>query len=369
MNAPNQTIKRHRCQSYNIATSRCSFCRICGVYMSKTSQETTYYRSEKYNVADPFKLDGNMIMAELIKKQGQNRYYNAQAHHLEYRHKLIGFLEEISFKLDYNEATFNLAVAIIDALLSLFAIDRKQIKMACFMALNLAAKMGENNSKIPELNAIAQLFENQFDLEELANCEVLLAKVLNYNLNIKTPHSFIDYFLSKGIVSNKDLGNIPAHQIEEKLIQFEKLVTFFLQISTSHYDFYSFTSIAVATSIIACARKLMGFENIWTEDLQNLTHVSLDSIEQCSMMLYEAAEETYPILTSQVVLGNSIEDFECPELSEKFRSRGSIFTEATSEKDEHNEENIQISEFTLYDSEDDRIEPEKFSIPFDLNCC
>lgn len=366
MNTSEQKIQRHKCIATNATTTRCDFCRICGVYMSKSTPKATYYRSAKYNIADPFRLDGNMILSELIKKQSQNRYFNTQAHHLSYRSELIGFVEEISLKLEYNETTFQLAIGMLDALLSLYAIDKKQIKMVCFTALNLAAKMEENNSKIPELTAIAQLFENQFDIEELANCEVLLAKVLGYNLNIKTPYIFVNHFLSKGVVSDSDIERLSLKQTEEKIIEFEKLVSLFLQISNTHYEFYKFTSIAVATSIIACARRLSGFGLSWTPELENLTHVTYSSIEQCCALLYEAAQEQYPILTPQIVLGTCKDESDLAVSSNGLKSRSSIFTESTSEKDEH----FHIEEFNFSDSEnEEQNKTTRFVLPYDLNAC
>ena len=370
MNDMNKRNNIHKCVAVNSADTRCQFCRICGIYLSKTNTTTVYYRSSKYNMADPFRLDGNLMISEMIKKQGNNRYYNIQAHHLGYRTELISFVEELALKLDYKESTFYLAIAILDALLSLYSIERSQIKMVSFMALNLAAKMEEKSSKIPELTAISQLFENQFDIEELGGCETLLSSVLSYNFNIKTPQTFLELFLSKGITSNKDLGMPCNEKFENKMLQFESLIAFFLQISISHYIFYKYTSIAVAASIIAAARKLIGFENVWTNDLENLTRVSWESIEDCTNLLYEAASQKYPVLTPQIVLGAQDEEFEIPQMLNVMKNNGSIFTEATSEKDEHFIENIQVSEFKLYESDDEGLEEsERFVLPFDLNIC
>lgn len=364
MNKSEHKTQKHRCITANTSISRCNFCRICGVYMSMSTPKSIYYRSAKYNTVDPFRLDSNMVLSELIKKQSQNRYYNTQAHHLGYRNELIGFVEEISLKLEYSETTFHLALGMLDAILSLYAIDKKQLKMVCFMALNLAAKMEENNSKIPELNAIAQLFENKFDLEDLANCEVLLAKVLGYNMNIKTPYTFITHFLSKGVVSDSDIGRLSAQHTETKMIEFEKLVLLFLQISNTYYEFYQFTSIAVATSVIACARRLSGFDLCWTHELENLTHVTYSSIKQCCALLYETAQEQYPVLTPHIALGTSIDEFDFAVPLNGLKSRGSMFTVATSEKDEH----YQMEEFHLSDSENEELnETKRFVLPYDLN--
>lgn len=369
MNMSSMTLQQHRCRTANNKDSRCHFCSICGIYMSKSIPRTLFYRSARYNVDDPLKLDGNFILTEMVKKQSFNRFFNAQANHISYRSELISFVEEVAIKLEYTDATYYLGIAILDALLSLYSVDLSQVKLVGYMALNLAAKIHENSAKIPELTSVVQLFENKFDIEEIANCENLLAQVLGYNVNLKTPYTFVDYFLSRGVVSEMDIGRFNTTQIHEKTAQFEKLVAFFLQISASHYEFYKFTSVAVATSVIACARKLMGFDCIWTDDLENLTQVSSDAIEQCSQMLYDAAQELHTDLSPQSVLGTSINKMECPALISGFKSRGSILTEATSEKDDSCEEQPFVSEFSLSDSDEEENETAvRFVVPFNFNC-
>ena len=334
--------------------------------MSKNPSKTFFYRSPRYNIIDPFRLDGNSVLPELLKKQGQNRYYNAQADHLSYRQELISFIEEISAKLEYTEATFYLAVSMIDALLSLYSVDRGQIKMVGFMALTLSAKMLESTNKIPDQEAIVQLFEGQFDIREVANCESLLAQVLGYNLNIKTPYTFLEYFLSKGVISNTDLNCTENREIETRIAQFEKSVQFFLKLSSQYYEFYRFTSVAVATSVIACARKLLGFDYIWTSDLENLTQVSWESIEHCVDMLYQAVSYSYPDFTMESFIGSDVEEMECPALLGGFKNRGSIFTEA-GESDEFLGERSTVPGFELF-GDDDTETAVKFEMGCDFNC-
>lgn len=361
-------IPQHKCASSGNASSRCAFCAVCGVYMSKSAPNAQFHRPARYQVIDPLRLDNNSVLTEMIKKQALNRYFNAQANHLNYRSELISFVEEVSTKLEYSDATFFLAVAILDALLSLYSVDRTQIKLVGFMALNLAAKIHENNQKIPELAAVVQLFENQFDVDEISNCENMLAQVLGYNLNIKTPHSFVDYFLSKGVVSDIDLGAVSSAQLRQKTAQLDKVVSFFLQASVGYYEFYKFTSIAVSTAVIACARKLMGFEAVWSNDLENLTQVSWDAIEQCTMMLYEAAMRSVPELSLRAIAGDCGVEIECPALLSGLKRQVSITTEATSEKDYSKGERVRVSEFSLYDSDEEEGEPARFDIPYNFNC-
>ena len=361
-------IPQHKCSNNAETTAKCAFCRVCGLYMSKASPETTFLRPHKYQVIDPLRMDNNNVLTEMIKKQALNRYFNAQANHLNYRAELISFVEEVSMKLEYADATFYLAIAILDALLSLYSVDRSQIKLVGFMALNLAAKIYENSSKIPEISAVVQLFENQFDIDEIMNCENMLAQVLNYNLNIKTPHSFVEYFLSKGIISDADFGSLTGAQLKQKAAQLEKLTDFFLQMSANFYEFYRFTSIAVSTAVVACARKLLGLEAVWTNDLENLTQVSWDAIEQCTMMLYEAAMRSVPELSLSAIAGDCAIEAESHALLSGLKKQISTATEATGEKDYSRHARPNVSEFSLFDSDEDEGEASRFEVPYNFNC-
>lgn len=44
---------------------------------------------------------------------------------------------------------------------------------------------------------------------------------------------------------------------------FEKTVNKFVDFALKHYEFYYFTATSVAAASIACARKILGLEEIW----------------------------------------------------------------------------------------------------------
>ena len=347
----NLKVQPHKCRQRPSVNPKCRFCAYCGIYMSRSSENLKFYRSKKYNCIDPFRIDHEALIQELVKKQSMNRYYNSKACHIPYRHKMIMFIEEVSERLDYTESTFHLAVAILDALLALTSIETKMIKLISFMALYLAAKLHENNNKIPELSYIAKLFNTETTLQEIEAYEVKCAQILQYKLNLKTPYTFIEYFFSKGILSSKDLNFIAESTKEAKIRQFESLVTFFVRTGLENYEFYKYTSVAIATSAIACARKLMCFDDIWTPDLEALTRVSLKSISEVSEALFKAAEDSNPYLfkTTQ-------NDFESEKIDQnghfsKIRSESSITADYDSEKEGNGGVRSKIEGFSgLFDS-------------------
>lgn len=278
----------HKCTPKISSHTKCHFCVQCGIYMSKTAK-TKYHRSQRFNCADPYRLDTDAILLEMVRKQSCNRYYNGKACHLPYRSDMIGFIEELAGKLQYQESTFHLAVALMDGLLSQHTVEKRMIRLVSFMSIYLAAKLHESSEKIPDNKNISKLFDDKYTAAEIRHCENVFFKVLQYKINLKTPYTFIEYFLSKGVLSDKDLKKTRPNRRSVKVIEFEALVAHFTTIALKDYGFYKYTPIAVAASAIACARSLMNFDATWTDELEELTRVPFEAIDSCSGALLNSA--------------------------------------------------------------------------------
>ena len=75
-------------------------------------------------------------------------------------------------------------------------------------------------------------------------------------------------------------------EIENRIFveKIEKLCFSVLAVVNEIYDFYSFSSAAVAASIIFCVRKVYDLD--WSVDMQKLTFFSKEQIEQCSEYMW-----------------------------------------------------------------------------------
>lgn len=279
-------VPTHKCDSPYSSQSTCRFCTVCGVFMSKAKAGPTYYRSEQYKLIDVYKMDFHSILTQMIRKQNVGRHYNPQAKYIKSRKELLDFVEYLAEKLEFSQCTYHLAIGVLDALLTQFAVDRSQIKLVCFMSLQVAAKMEEHNEKVPEVQTIRKLFQNKFDNEDINTCEIMIAKSLNYNFNLKTPFAFIEYFFSKGVVSDFDIGRVYTKLASDKLGCFERAVMRFLDISTLDYDFYAFDPITIAAACILCARRLEKYDVLWPEDLVRLIGLTYEQIRECADLMY-----------------------------------------------------------------------------------
>lgn len=295
----------HKCSNPYDHEKQASFCLACGKYISKQSNtvswgsysERAVYRPRKYELENVFCADGNAVINQMIKKQSNNRYFNRNANHLGYRNSLIRYIKQLIERFEFSIESFHLACAILDAIFSLYAINETQIKMLIVISVILAGKMNEALEGIPELSTISQQFSGEFSVRDLEECESMVFKVLDYNMNIITPLSFARQFIYRGIIFSDDFpSEISSLELNSLLNKIEELVLLFINISIQNYSFYEYKSITIAVSAVVCARKAIGVKNIWNEDLESLCCISFTNIKEVSKSLYEEALTVYPRL-------------------------------------------------------------------------
>lgn len=331
MSHSTQRPQPHKCLAHLSNESRSNFCAYCGLYLSKI-QARNFYRSQKHVQIDFYRLDANLILSDLIRKQSFNRYYNGRACHLAYRQSILAFIEEVTEKLGYREGTLHLSVALLDCFLSSTKVDTRMIRLYSFIAVMTAGKLEENDSRVPDMASLMKLFGKDHTLEELEQCEVTFVRILKFRLRVVTPFSFIEFFLSKGVCSDLDLISIRLEKREAVLARFESYVSHFAKVALASYSFYEYTSIALATAAIACARRAIGFTEIWNEDLEALTRVSWPALKSCSSALFRAAKDINLESLNQKMQGKR-ENISNDVLPSKARSQTSVNTDCRSERD------------------------------------
>lgn len=285
MNSNNLSTQVHKCISRNSNLSVPSFCSYCGVYMAQCRSATTFFRSEQYRIVDPYRLDANSLLTQMTAKQQNNRVYAPNAHYIKYRAELLRFLQYLRARLEYTSCTYYLAIGILDCFLSQYKVENDSLKIFCFMALHIAAKMEESSVNVPELSVIEKLFENKYTIEQIEDWELAITKALGYNINLRTPYTFVAHFLSRGVLNNADLNCATEAQADAQLQRYEQVVAELLDVASSHYDYNKYTPLQVACGILAAARKTIGLRMAWSHDLELLTCAKMREIEACMQSL------------------------------------------------------------------------------------
>lgn len=325
---------QHRCETLNRREETVHFCQTCGAFLAKKSlffdqngvgsmlcskqmEGERVMRSRAFVTRDTHGACSGTVLSQMIKKQSKNRYYNTHPHHLPFRHKVFDWMESLVAKFGYQQSTLHLAVGYFDAVLSLFTVTTAQIKLISYICLFIAAKMEEKDEKIPLIEEAFKLFDKEFSNSEILNCEKLVFKILDYQLNLKTPFSFAIFFLSKGIVQVNEIpsGNSHPDFRETFAKKLEELVIHLVSRSLKDYSFYQFTSIAVASSAIALARKMMKIDECWSKGLEELTLLSWSAIKDCVAMLEEDSKGFRPTVWSSPDKPRSLEALSTKEHS------------------------------------------------------
>lgn len=346
----------HRCETLNRSDESSHFCQNCGAFLPKDSlmfdergigtllcskelEGEKVVRSRNYVMRDTHGANSANVLSQMIKKQSKNRYYNTHPHHLLYRRKVFDWMESLVAKFGYQQSTLHLAVGYFDAVLSLFTVTTAQIKLIAYICLFIAAKMEEKDEKIPLIEEAFKLFDKEFTSFEILNCEKLVFKILDYQLNTKTPYSFAVFFLSKGVLQVNEIPSAYAHLEARETFakKLEDLVVALVSRSLRDYNFYQFTSIAVAAAAIALARKIMKIPNDWSKGLEELTLLSWVAIKDCVAMLEEDTQDM-----RQMVMGSP----------DKLRNSDALSTKENSPAQTVEVQPIaaKVNEFTMSDS-------------------
>lgn len=290
------TVPRvHVCLSILPAVTLLHFCQECGAHLKRPSfpakpeaggeeldrrptNDTAQavfvgaLRSPALSGRDFLGAHAPQALAQMIKRQSKNRYFNTAPHHLPFRAKVLAWMESLVCKFGYQQSTLHLAVGYFDAVLSLYTVTTAQLKLISYICLFLAAKMEEKDEKIPLVEEAFKLFDKEFSAAEILNCEKLVFKILDYQLNLKTPYAFCTFFLSRGALFEDELPSLTTQEERRAFVaRFEALVLSLATCALRDYSFYQFTSIAVAVACVALARKAMGLAAPWSRELEELT--------------------------------------------------------------------------------------------------
>ena len=283
------SIQPHKCRSRIRNPLINQYCSLCGLFISE-DPSVVYFRPESFSYVNSYIGEHGIILTNMIKKQRLHLHYTQDAFHLSFRHNLVDWLERTARKLNLSVSTTHLSVAIIDIVMSEYAIPSEKMEIMVFTALSIAGKMNDRDDLLPCLKDVPEYFQKEMSVSELQSCEKVVFEVLDYSAGIQTPYQFASYFISCGVISNIDLKNKYAATI---IYEFERMVSLFASSCLKNYELCKFESVVVGACIVAGARKMLGFKHIWTDHLEKLTGINWCSIYTCFGILERTAIEIY----------------------------------------------------------------------------
>ncbi len=148
-------------------------------------------------------------------KNNENNFVNIE--YLKNRNKLINFLRNINYKLDFNSQTFYLSLIYLDKIFEkndIKNIKDKDFHLFSLSCLILASKFNENDPHVPDLQSFLNCYKDvlkkkttfyKFTTKDLRESEMNILKLLKYKLNYFSIYHYLIFFFCHGILFKETL--------------------------------------------------------------------------------------------------------------------------------------------------------------------
>jgi len=228
---------------------------------------------------------------ELVRRQTFNRWYNKNILHPEARIRvLFGILQKTVKILNLRTQTFCLTVHIFDAMISKFPISKEQMFPMGLVAMQMASKIHESQGQLVSYGDINK-FIFPFGVKEFCKIEQTIVKHLDFRINLVSPNEILLFLLDKFFKEEYEFF-APFNDSRENKKKIISLIFKLHLITLVEYEFYKYTSLAVAVSIIIFSRLCLNL-NPWTEKMKNFVGISQKHVEECLKMLYQRYNDNY----------------------------------------------------------------------------
>lgn len=262
----------------------------------------------------------------LLKKQTNNRWYNKNLKSKSERLEVIfGYMQKICLVLQLQNSTFCLSVKIFDAVISKFPIELEQMKILGVISIMIGSKMNERHDKVLSLSDIKN-YLLPVEIPILASIEQKVFQELNFNLNLITPDTLLQFLLHLFLSNQFNFFEIQTENTED-YSEFLQIVKYLQMITIVDYTFYKFTSIAVATSILIVGRCMLKLDEVWPKQMEYFTGIKIEHVKECidlltlrfqNKFLMKVFKKLDQKLSNDSFLVNAKNNFSISQASEKY---------------------------------------------------
>lgn len=234
---------------------------------------------------------------QLLRRQTTNRWYNKNILYPKERIDILfGLVQKISKTLELGPHIFCQAIHIFDAMISKFPISRQQMFEVALVSLQIASKIHQLQGNILTYAEMSQCLMS-VPVQRLSRIEKTVIEQLNFELNMVGPFEIMTFLLPHFFNGDYDFF-YPFKDSTENKKKFCSLIFKLILITLVEYEFYKFTSVAVALSVIIFGRFLMDMEP-WPSNLADFAGFSVDNVIECLNMLHRRNNGEYLIFVFQ----------------------------------------------------------------------
>eukprot|EP00826_Nyctotherus_ovalis_P008708 TRINITY_DN12262_c0_g5_i2.p1 TRINITY_DN12262_c0_g5~~TRINITY_DN12262_c0_g5_i2.p1 ORF type:complete len:263 (+),score=78.85 TRINITY_DN12262_c0_g5_i2:339-1127(+) len=208
------------------------------------------------------------------------------------RKKLIDWMCDMGDTLKVSAETIHKAVGYFDHIICENNLKEKELQSIALVCILLAGKLTERD---PEVTRIASQFRKSMcnPRINIRQYEAQIMDHLDWDLQRITAMEFTNFFISQGIAFTSDSVNSSAPN-EETAKSLRQYAEFFSDLCLQEYEFISTDSLVLASGVIAAARKMLKFKEVWRKELELLTTVEAGRAEECAAVILSRYEKLFP---------------------------------------------------------------------------
>lgn len=207
------------------------------------------------------------------------RYISPQ---ITFRSILVELIREVGQQQNLRRTTVHLAIYLMDSFMDNHNIAHNRLKLTALSCVLLAAKIEENEPKVPTLERMNKLLKPKCPLSDFVVLEVVLLKFFNWHLLIPTTAVFVEYWLLH-IVSKGDFGpSVSEDQYFERRSRAAELVLEFLDVTLLDITMTNVRPSLLAAACMAATRAILSVKRTWNNSMIKLTGYTYDEI--CFLM-------------------------------------------------------------------------------------
>lgn len=225
------------------------------------------------------------IFKNMLITQSQNRWYNANILFRKERIKvLFGVIQKTAEIMEFNLNTYCLTIHLFDALAAKFPLERNEMLPIALVCMQLASKVTENQGKVIDYKDLNDFIYN-YGVDYFLRIEQTIMEHLDFKINLTSPNVILTFLIKKFVSDEQKFFGPLANDrsIKEKYLKF--ILNIHL-ITLVDYEFYRYSSLAVAASIISFSRILLGMDPL-PNYIADFIGISADAIKDCLKMIYE----------------------------------------------------------------------------------
>lgn len=107
---------------------------------------------------------------------------------------IVNWLTRVQHRLALPGWTLHTAVSLLDTAICIKGVKTQELQLVACTALWIAAKCDTKN-QVPSISAFCSLSEYSFHKVDMCDMELTLLNLLNFNLHIVNPLTFVSYYL------------------------------------------------------------------------------------------------------------------------------------------------------------------------------